>query len=214
MAVAAGPDEIADFQVALLRDHVRQQCVRRNVERHAQEDVRAALVELAGKASAGDVELEQQVAGWQFHPRNFRDVPCRHDQSPRVRIAADLREQVGDLVDVRAVRRRPRPPLIAIDGSQVAVGVGPLVPYRHAVGLEVRGIGVPGQEPQELMDDRPGVNLFRGQQRKAGTQVEAHLVSEYRERAGSRAVVLAVAVVAHVAHEIEVGLHRTLSVAL
>ena len=39
VAVAAGPDEVADVEVALLRHHVRQQRVGRDVERHAEEDV-------------------------------------------------------------------------------------------------------------------------------------------------------------------------------
>jgi hypothetical protein len=49
VAVAAGPDEVADVQVALLRQHVRQQRVAGDVEGHAQEDVGAALVELAAQ---------------------------------------------------------------------------------------------------------------------------------------------------------------------
>ena len=49
MAVAAGPDEVADVEVALLRHHVREQRIAGDVERHAEEDVGAALVELAGQ---------------------------------------------------------------------------------------------------------------------------------------------------------------------
>src|SRR5690348_14668598 len=44
MAVAARPDEVARLEVALLREHVRQQRVARDVEWHAEEDVRAALI--------------------------------------------------------------------------------------------------------------------------------------------------------------------------
>ena len=46
--VAAGPHEIAGYQVADLRHHQREQRVRRDVERYAEEDVGTALVELAG----------------------------------------------------------------------------------------------------------------------------------------------------------------------
>ena len=46
MAIAAGPDEIADVEIALLRHHVRQQRVRRDVERHTEKDVGASLIEL------------------------------------------------------------------------------------------------------------------------------------------------------------------------
>jgi hypothetical protein len=46
-----------------LRDHQRQQRVRGDIERHAEEDVGAALVELARQPAVGHVELEQRVAG-------------------------------------------------------------------------------------------------------------------------------------------------------
>jgi len=58
VAVAAGPDEFADLQFALLRDHVREQCVGRDIERYAEKHVGAALIELARQSSRGDVELE------------------------------------------------------------------------------------------------------------------------------------------------------------
>src|SRR6185369_15763155 len=45
VAVAAGPDEVADGEVALLRHHVREQGVAGDVEWHAQENVGAALVQ-------------------------------------------------------------------------------------------------------------------------------------------------------------------------
>jgi hypothetical protein len=48
VAVAAGPHEFAGLQVADLRHHQREQGVGGDVERHAEEDVGAALVELAG----------------------------------------------------------------------------------------------------------------------------------------------------------------------
>jgi hypothetical protein len=65
-------------QVALLRDHVREQRVAGDVERHAQEDVGAALVQLAGQLAVGDVELEEGVAGRQRH---LRDVGRRSRRS-------------------------------------------------------------------------------------------------------------------------------------
>src|SRR5215218_5685287 len=54
--------EVAHLEVAHLGDHVGEQGVRRDVERHAEEDVGGALVELAGEPAArwcrSDVELE------------------------------------------------------------------------------------------------------------------------------------------------------------
>ena len=63
VAVAAGPDELARLEVALLREHVGEQRVARDVERHAEEHIRAALVELAGQAAVGHVELKEGMAG-------------------------------------------------------------------------------------------------------------------------------------------------------
>ena len=93
MAVAAGPDEVADAEVALLRQHVGEQGVARDVERHAEEDVAAALVELAAELAVDDVELEQRVAGHQRHLRQLADVPGTDHQTTRIGIAADLVDQ-------------------------------------------------------------------------------------------------------------------------
>src|SRR4029077_18248241 len=47
VTVAAGPDEFAHLEVALLRQHVREQRIGSDVERHAEKNVGAALVDLA-----------------------------------------------------------------------------------------------------------------------------------------------------------------------
>ena len=49
----------------------------------------------------------------------------------------------------------------------------------------------PAQEPEQLVDDRLEVQLLGGDERKAGGQIEAHLVAEHAERAGAGAVGLA-----------------------
>ena len=69
---------------------------------------------------------------------------------------------------------------MAVDGTQIAVGIGPFVPDRHAVVAQVAHIGVAGKKPEQLVNDRLGVNLLRGQQRKAGGEVHAQLVAEHR----------------------------------
>ena len=46
MAITTGPDEIANTEVGLLREHVRQQRIRCDVKRHAKKNVAAALVQL------------------------------------------------------------------------------------------------------------------------------------------------------------------------
>src|SRR3712207_9183757 len=49
VAVAADPDEVAGGQAHLVGDHAGEQRVAGDVERHAEEHVGAALVELAGQ---------------------------------------------------------------------------------------------------------------------------------------------------------------------
>ena len=60
--VAEGMHELAGLKIADLGDHQRQQRVGGNIERHPQEDIAAALVELAAQLAVGHIELEQAVA--------------------------------------------------------------------------------------------------------------------------------------------------------
>ena len=90
VAVAAGPDELAGGEVALLRDHAGQQRVGGDVERHAEEHIGAALVELAGQPAGSDVELKQRVAGRERHLLELADVPGAHQHAARIRIGAQL----------------------------------------------------------------------------------------------------------------------------
>src|SRR5690606_16793226 len=105
------------------------------------------------------------------------------------------------------VRCRPGAPLRAVDGSEIAVFVGPLVPDGDAILLEIGDIGVTPQEPQQFMDDRPQMQLFRRQDRKAGCEVKAHLVAENGARTGAGAVAAVAAMVHHMGEEIEILLH-------
>ena len=151
VAVAARPDEVARLEVALLREHVREERVARDVERDAEEDVGAALVDLAAESlAAGDVELEERVAGRERHPWDLGDVPGAHDDPPRVGVLAEEPHDLCDLVDMAAVGRRPAAPLHAVDGPELAVRVRPLVPDRDAVLLQPADVRVAAQEPEEL----------------------------------------------------------------
>ena len=125
----------------------------------------------------------------------------------RVGVAAQVVDQLRDLVDVLAGRRGPRAPLVAVDRSEVAVGVGPLVPDRDAAVLQPLHVGVAAEEPQQLGEDRPGVDLLGGDQREAGGQVEAHLVAEDGAGAGAGPIALLDPLVEDPVEEIEVDLH-------
>ena len=207
MGVAERMDEVAGAEVRHLGDHHGQQRVARDVERHAKEGVGRPLIELAGQAAVGDVELEQAVARGERHLRNVSRVPCRHDQSPAVRVAADLGDDVGDLVDGASVRGGPTAPLAAVDGAEFTCRVGPFIPDRDAVVAQVADVGVASQEPDQFVHDRFNVQFLRRHQRKAVGEVEPHLVAKHRSRAGAGAVGLGRAVVEDVAQEVVVLSH-------
>ena len=132
MRVAEGVDEVADPEAAHLRDHVGQQGVARDVEGHAEEGIRRALVELAGEPPLAHVELEQAVAGGERHPVEVGGIPGRDDQAAGIGIAPDLTQHPGDLVDRAAAGLLPGAPLLAVDRTEIALRVRPLVPGRHA----------------------------------------------------------------------------------
>jgi hypothetical protein len=211
--VAEGVHEVAHPQAGDLRHHVRQQRVGGDVERHAEEDVGGALVQLArqpaGSAVVGrrHVELEERVARRERHGGQVGDVPGADDVAPGVGVGLQRLDDLGELVDRLAGRRRPAAPLVPVDRTELAVGVGPLVPDGDAVLAQPRGVGVATDEPEQLPDDRPEVDLLGGDEREPLGEVEAHLVPEHAERAGAGAVALLDPLVEDAADEIEVGLH-------
>ena len=153
VAVAAGPDEFADVEANLGCDHVGEQRIARDVERHSEEQVGAALVELAAELAIGHIELEQQVAGSQRHARDVRHIPRRNDQPSRIRVGLDGLDHLGDLVDRAAVASRPGSPLHSVYGSEIAGGIGPFIPNGHPVVLEPPGVAVSPQKPEQLIRD-------------------------------------------------------------
>ena len=209
MAVATGPNEVAQVQVALLRHHVGEQGVAGDVERHAQENVGAALVKLAAQAAfatrgcgGGDVKLEKCVAGHERHLVEFGHVPGADDDAAAVGVGFERVDDLLDLVHMAAAGLGPTAPLHAIHRPQVAVGTGPFVPNRAAALLQPLHVAVATQEPQQLDDDGLHEHLFGGDQRKTLVEVEAHLVAEDAARAGAGAIAFFHAVLKHMAHEV------------
>ena len=205
--IAEGMHEVAGLQPCHLRHHLRQQGVGGDVEGHAEEDIRRALVELAGKPTVQDIELEQAMAGSQRHLRNIRRVPGGDDQAPRIGVAADLGEHFGDLVDDAAIRLLPAPPLMTVNRPQLTLLIGPLIPDRDAVVPEVFDVGIAGEKPDQLVDDRFQMQLLGRDQRKPIREVEAQLRTEQRERAGAGPVLLGNALVEDTLHEVEIVFH-------
>ncbi len=207
MCVAEGVDEIAVFEAAHLCYHHRQQCVRRYVERHAEEDVGGTLVELTRESAVGHVELEKYVTGRQGHLFDVGYVPRAYEQAARVGVALYLVDKLCYLVDAVAVGTAPRAPLLAVHGSEVAVAVGPFVPDGYTVVVQVLYVGVAFQKPQQLVDDGAQVQFLGGEQRETLVEVETHLVAEHAACAGARAVHLVGAVVHHMAEQVKVLFH-------
>ena len=208
MRIAEGVHEIADAQAADLRDHVGEQRVAGDVERHTEEDVAAALVELAAELAVRDVELEHRVAGHQRHVGQIGDVPGADDQPPRIRVALDLVDDPADLVDLAAVGGRPASPLFAVDRAEFAVFVGPLVPDPDLVLFQIGDVGLALEEPQQLMDDRAQVQLLGGDQRETRVQIEAQLPAEHAARAGAGAIRFLRAVFQHMPQQIQIRPHQ------
>src|SRR5690554_624382 len=106
-----------------------------------------------------------------------------------------------------AIGRGPAAPLNAIDRSQVALRIGPLVPDGDAPFLQPAHIGIAAQKPQQLHDYALGMDLFGGDERKAFCEVKTHLVTEDGAGARARAIGLDAAVLMHVPHEVFVLMH-------
>src|SRR3989442_11067802 len=204
MRVAEREDELAGLEAGDLRHHQREERVGGDVEGHAEEEIGAPLVHLAGEAAFGDVELEQRMAGRQRHLVDVGGVPGADYVAARVGAASQVVDHLRDLVDLAPVGRAPVAPLVAVDRAELAALVGPFVPDRDAALLEPFHVGVAAQEPEQLVDDGFEVQLFRRQEREARSEREAQLPAEQRERASAGAVGLARAMVEHLRQQIEV----------
>ena len=154
------------------------------------------------------IELEQAVAGRQGHLLYLGGVPGRHQQAAAVGVFFYLFDDIGDLVDGAAVAIGPRAPLRTVDGTQVAVLVGPLVPDSHAVVLQIFHIGIARQEPQQLVDNRFQMKFLGRQAGESLVQIEPHLIAESTDGARSGAVALFVASFNNVRQHIEILFHR------
>ena len=98
-----------------------------------------------------------------------------------------------------------------VDRAEIAIGVGPFVPDRNAVVLEIFDVGIAFEKPQQFVHDGFQRQLLGGQYRKTGGQIEAHLMAEYRQRAGAGAVVFFRAVRENPFKQIVVLIHGVMS---
>jgi len=122
-------------------------------------------------------------------------------------IALQHGDDLADLVDNLPVRPGPRAPLLAIDGAEITVLVGPFVPDADSVVLQIADVGIALKKPDQFVDDRFEVQPLGGDQRKAGGQVKPDLRPEQRQGAGAGAVILSGALVEHPVHQVQIGAH-------
>ena len=187
-----------------MRHHVGEQCIARNIERHAQENIRTSLIQLTRQPAIGYIELKEGVAGRQCHFRNLPHVPCAHNEPTRIGVAAQISHHFGNLVhhSIGVVWRwrRPRPPLPAIHRAQFAIGIGPLIPDTHPGLLKAADVGLATKEPEQLVNDALGVNLLGRYQWKTILQIEAHLPTKHRERARAGSIGFHGPVIDHMPH--------------
>jgi len=111
------------------------------------------------------------------------------------------------LINVSTGRCRPGAPLIAVDWSQFAIAVGPLIPNGYPLLVKPFDVRRTLNEPQQLTDDRPGVQLLRSQQRKTLTKIKAHLIAECAQSARTGSVALRYAMRQDMIKQIQVRLH-------
>ena len=101
MVVTERENEFADLKIADVRDHLREQRVRADVERHAEERVRRSLIKLAVKQRCSsptvrkgvhvlNLELKHRMARRQIDVVAFTRIPAADDQTTRVRIRLNL----------------------------------------------------------------------------------------------------------------------------
>ena len=98
-------------------------------------------------------KLEQGMARREGHVIHQGHIPRTDDVPPRPWIVFQAVNQSGNLVNGFAVVSRPAAPLRAVHGPQIPVFVGPFIPDADAIVFQKLDIGLPFQEPEQLIND-------------------------------------------------------------
>ena len=147
------------------------------------------------------------MAGRKLHLVEFPNVPGADDQPAAVRIRANLFDHLVDLVYRAAARCSPIAPLRSVDSAQIAFSVGPLVPDRDAVFVEIFDISVALEKPKQFIDDRFQMQLLGGEQGEAFGEGKASLGAKYCVGAGPSAVGFEFSLVQNKAEELVILEH-------
>ena len=87
------------------------------------------------------------MARRQSHVVYVSDVPSTDYVAAGVRVVPNIIYNLRDLIHLTPVGRRPRSPLMTIDGPQVTILISPFVPYGNPVIVKILDVGVTCQEP-------------------------------------------------------------------
>ena len=93
------------------------------------------------------------MAGRQGHFADLAHVPGADNQAAVIGVGFDALDQVGDLVDMASVSRGPAAPLIAVNGAEITIRIGPFIPDAYAIVGKIFDVGIAGEEPEQFMDD-------------------------------------------------------------
>lgn len=163
-------------EIALLRQHMGEQCERRNVVGQAQKAVRAPDVELGRQFIVCHIKLIQQMTRRKRHPallgivlgaqgfiRQVLGIPAMEKDAPTVRVMSQSVDHVVDLIDGAAVPGWPGRPLLAIDRPQLPLVGRPFVPDGHAVFVQPSDIGIPAEKPDQFIGNAFEVQFLGGE---------------------------------------------------
>ena len=89
-----------------------------------------------------------------------------HNQAAAVWILFDLLNHPVDLVDRSSVRSPPVAPLRTVNPPKITFGIGPFIPDRDSMLVQVFDICFAPQKPEQFVNDRLQVKFLGGQSRK------------------------------------------------
>ena len=158
------------------------------IERHPEKEIRAPLVKLTTQLPVLHIKLEQGMAGRQCHLVEFPGIPCRDQDPPAVRTRRDQAHRLRELIDRLPLRPLPRAPLRPVNPPKIPMLIGPFIPNRHAMLVQIAGIGVPAQKPKQFVDNRPHMHLLRRDKWKTLPQIEPRLRTKQAKGTRPRAV--------------------------
>src|ERR1017187_3616437 len=154
------------------------------------------------------------MAGRQLAGSCVAWFPCGDDHAAAVRL---LPQGVDDELDLIHLAHLPStagvlvwvgepPPVTAVGGFEIAVGIGPGIPNLRVLA-EVANVVFPGEIPEQLAQHGRPVDFLGGQQGKSLGQNDGVVDAEARNRVDPRAALLEFAVVENEPHQIQILFH-------